>query len=132
MEALVANGYAVCVASSGSVEKMHVTLGQTRLLALLRDVLFSATEVVRGKPFPDLFDYAACRMGHDCRTTIVIEDSLAGVQAGVASGARVLGYCGDPFTDRTSLTAAGAELVERMDAVLPLIEADRRRQPGIG
>lgn len=123
VETLFARGYSVCVASSGPVDKMHLTLGQTRLLPLLKDLLFSATEVTRGKPHPDLFEHAARRMGHDSRNAVVLEDSLAGVQAGVAAGARVLGYCGDSFADRAVLAAAGAELLECMSGALAMIEA---------
>ena len=42
---------------------MHVTLGQAGLLPLFEDVLFSATMVSRGKPFPDLFLHAANKNG---------------------------------------------------------------------
>src|SRR5690606_31503618 len=59
IEAVQAAGIAHCVASSGRVEKMLMTLGQTGLLAHFRDVLFSASMVERGKPAPDLFLHAA-------------------------------------------------------------------------
>ena len=59
--AVKAAGIAYCVASSARVDKMHMTLGQTGLLPHFRDVLFSATMVERGKPFPDLFLHAAAR-----------------------------------------------------------------------
>ncbi len=106
-----------CVASSGSISKMHVTLGQSGLLDRLRDVLFSAQDVGRGKPHPDIFLHAAEAMGRSCRDAVIIEDSLSGVLAGVAAGARVLGYCGDPFTDPAELRAAGAEIFRAMDDV---------------
>src|SRR5690606_38480279 len=51
-----------CVASSARVEKMHLTLGTTGLLPHFASVLYSATMVERGKPFPDLFLHAAREM----------------------------------------------------------------------
>ena len=110
-----------CVGSSGSISKMHVTLGQSGLLDRLRDVLFSAQDVGRGKPHPDVFLHAAKVMGYSCDKAVIIEDSISGVQAGIAAGARVLGYCGDPFTNPDDLKAAGAEIIHTMDAVPTLL-----------
>lgn len=118
VETLQARGTPICVASSGAIRKMHMTLGQTRLLPLLKDVLYSADAVARSKPHPDIFEHAARQMGQDIRQSVVIEDSVTGVKAGVAAGARVLGYCGDPFTDPEALRAAGAETFNHMDEVL--------------
>ena len=121
VQTLIENDYPVCVASSGTHAKMRMTLGQTNLLDLVGNVLFSASEVARGKPFPDVFEYAMSRMGHGPDTTIVIEDSVAGVTAGHAAGARVLGYCGDDFTDPSALAAAGAEPFFDMNEAFALI-----------
>jgi beta-phosphoglucomutase-like phosphatase (HAD superfamily) len=110
-----------CVASSGGVEKMHATLGSAGLLPLLQGVLFSATMVEKGKPSPDLFLHAAREMGHTPETCIVIEDSLPGVQAGVAAGMRVLGYTGDPLTDREALAGAGATVFSSMEQLPELL-----------
>jgi len=47
-----------CVASSGSYEKMKTTLGKTNLITFFKDVLYSTSDVNRGKPFPDIYLYA--------------------------------------------------------------------------
>ncbi|MFT5174421.1 MAG: beta-phosphoglucomutase-like phosphatase (HAD superfamily), partial [Gammaproteobacteria bacterium] len=52
-----------CVASSGSYEKMHITLGRAKLLELMLGKLHSTADVARGKPFPDIFLHAARTMG---------------------------------------------------------------------
>lgn len=114
-------GIAYCVASSARVNKMHMTLGQTGLLTHFRDVLFSATMVERGKPFPDLFLHAAGTMGFAPADCIVIEDSVAGAQAGAAAGMRVFGYHADPHSDRDGLAAAGATLFDDMRKLAGLI-----------
>ncbi len=118
---VAASDISYCVASSGSVPKMHSTLGPVGLLPLMKDVLFSAQDVGRGKPHPDIFLTAAAAMGHRCEDAVVIEDSLSGVQAGVAAGARVLGYAGDPFTDADALRNEGAEIVHDMEDIGDLI-----------
>ena len=62
-DALAQIGIPVCVASSGSHDKMSHTLGRTGLYEYFAGRIFSATEVARGKPAPDLFLHAAARMG---------------------------------------------------------------------
>jgi HAD superfamily hydrolase (TIGR01509 family) len=113
-----------CVASSGDHGKMRLTLGMTGLLERFEGRIFSATEVAHGKPAPDLFLYAAERMGFDPATTAVVEDSPAGVQAGVAAGMRVLAYArdGDPAT----LAAHGGEVFDDMRALPDLLSACAR------
>jgi HAD superfamily hydrolase (TIGR01509 family) len=95
-----------CVASSGSHDKMAATLGTTGLLPRFANRIFSATEVAHGKPAPDIFLYAAARCGVDATACAVVEDSPAGVAAGVAAGMRVYGY--SAFTPQQRLRAAGA------------------------
>ncbi|MEE1782574.1 HAD family hydrolase [Streptomyces sp. SP17BM10] len=93
-EALAAIALPTCVASSGSHDKMRHTLGRTGLYDHFAGRIFSATEVGRGKPAPDLFLHAARTMGVDPAACVVVEDSLPGVQAARAAGMRALGYAG--------------------------------------
>ncbi|PRD52900.1 HAD family hydrolase [Phyllobacterium myrsinacearum] len=103
-----------CVASSANVEKMHLTLGKTGLIGHFHDVLYSASMVARGKPFPDLFLHAAQQMGFEPSRSVVIEDSVAGTTAGTAAGMRVFSYCGDEHADHEGLAAAGGILFDDM------------------
>jgi HAD superfamily hydrolase (TIGR01509 family) len=114
-------GIAYCVASSARVSKMHITLGQTGLLPLFEHAMFSATMVGRGKPFPDLFLHAARTMGFAPADCIVIEDSVAGTQAGIAAGMRVFSYYADPFSDREGLGAVGGILFDDMRKLAGLV-----------
>lgn len=118
---LAARNQPYCVASSGKFEKMRYTLGATGLLPLVENVLFSAEQVGRGKPAPDLFLYAAREMGHAPETCVVIEDSVPGVQAAVAAGMPVLGYAGDPHTDAAALKREGAHVFHDMSALSGLL-----------
>ena len=114
-------GIPYCVGSSGKIEKMHMTLGSCGLLPYFEDVLFSAWNVARGKPHPDLFLHAANQMGHDLENCVVVEDSAFGVQAGMSAGMRVLAYAGDPTSNRQALEAAGGELFDKMSDLPKLI-----------
>lgn len=96
-----------CVASSGSHEKMQTTLGKTKLLPHFEGKLYSASDVERGKPFPDIYLHAASKMGVlDPSKCLVIEDSPLGVKGGVAAGMSVFGYA--ELVDKNRLLCAGA------------------------
>ncbi len=114
IDALEAAGYATCVASSGGLDKMRVTLGITGLWQRFEDRIFSSTQVPRGKPFPDLFLHAALSMNEQPFGCAVIEDSLPGIQAARAAGMRALAYVGAPYADREALTHAGGEWFDDM------------------
>ena len=101
-----------CVASSGSHEKIRFTLGHTGLLERFDGRIFSSTEVEHGKPAPDLFLHAAASMGWDPATTAVVEDSPAGVAAGVAAGMTVLGYAGATPAARLDGARTFADMAE--------------------
>ncbi len=107
-------GVARCIASSGTIEKMRLTLSTTGLLSSFEPHLFSAQMVRRGKPAPDLFLYAAGRMGVEPGACVVVEDSAAGICAGLAAGMRVLGFAGGSHADdryAAMLRGSGAETV---------------------
>lgn len=95
-----------CVASSGTHDKMQLTLSITGLLPKFLGRIYSVTEVARSKPFPDVYLYAAKQMGVAPASCAVIEDSPTGVRAGVAAGMTVFGYCA--VTPEELLREAGA------------------------
>lgn len=109
-----------CVASSGSHEKMLLTLGLTGLLRHFEGRLFSATEVERGKPAPDLFLHAARSLGVEPGACIVVEDSVPGVLGAAAAGMRVFGFARDETPGE--LERAGATPFESMAELPALIE----------
>lgn len=120
VEAIQAAGIATCVASSGTPDKMDLTLGLTGLRPLFGPHIFSATQVERGKPAPDLFLHAARQMGVAPSQAVVIEDSVPGVTGAVAAGMRALGYAAD--TTPALLAAAGAEIFSDMAALPGLLD----------
>src|SRR5207253_7572984 len=76
--------------------------------------IFSATQVKRGKPAPDLFLYAASEMRAAPERCLVIEDSIPGVTGAVAAGMTVLGFHGGSHClpgHADKLRTAGAALM---------------------
>jgi HAD superfamily hydrolase (TIGR01509 family) len=101
----------VCVASSGSHQRMRISLGRTGLYDRFAPNIFSASEVRNGKPAPDLFLFAAERMKTPPDRCLVIEDSVPGIAGARAAGMAVLGFhggshCREGYAE--TLRAAGA------------------------
>jgi HAD superfamily hydrolase (TIGR01509 family) len=93
-QALAALKLPVCVASSGTPGQIRLGLETEGLFDRFAPNLFSATMVARGKPAPDIFLYAAQRMGRDPERCLVIEDSPVGIDAAVAARMAAIGFCG--------------------------------------
>ena len=132
--ALDAITQAVCVASSGSHQRMRVTLGRARLYDRFAPNIFSASQVINGKPAPDLFLFAASQMNVPPERCLVIEDSVPGVTGGRAAGMNVLGFhggshCRPGYGDR--LRAAGAAAVFDDMRELPVLIAQMGQKPGL-
>lgn len=103
LERLSADGVPYCVASSGSHERIRVGHRKTGLDSFFGDErIFSSQDVGRGKPAPDLFLYAAERMGVPPEKCVVVEDSPLGVQAAVAAGMDVYGFTAMTPAERLS------------------------------
>lgn len=115
-------GHTLCVASSGEVAKMKVTLGSAGLWDRLSDVVFSADMVARGKPAPDLFLHAARAMSFAPSRCLVIEDSPFGAQAARAAAMVCFGYAGDPLTNVDGLCKQGAKVFHTMAELPGLID----------
>ena len=91
-EALERIPLAKCVASSAPMEKIVTALELVGLREPFGEHLFSAQEVGRGKPAPDLFLHAAEAMGVEPERACVVEDSPLGVEAAIAAGMTCFAY----------------------------------------
>ena len=80
----------VGVATSTERRLATQMLGRFDLLHRFRFVL-TRDDVERGKPHPDIYHLAARRHDRPTAKTLVIEDSLAGMQAGKSAGCVVVG-----------------------------------------
>jgi HAD superfamily hydrolase (TIGR01509 family) len=87
-----------CVASSSSPERIAFSLEKTGLISAFKDALYSSSMVKHGKPAPDLFLFAAEKMGADPSRCVVFEDSPYGVEGAVAAGMTAIGYTGGGHT----------------------------------
>lgn len=123
LDAIQQAGIATCVASSGTHDKMQFTLGRTGLAQRFPGRVFSATEVERGKPAPDLFLHAAASMGVDPRRCAVVEDSRPGVEAALAGGMRAYAY-GGGVTPAERLRLDGAQVFTDMAELPGLLGVD--------
>ena len=116
----------VCVASSGTPTRIRSSLTTTGLIDAFAPHLFSAMQVERGKPAPDLFLFAAAEMGVPPARCLVIEDSIPGVRAGIAAGMTVFGFCGGAHCGpdhASALRAAGAATIfDNMTQLPDIIE----------
>ncbi|TVR96402.1 MAG: HAD family hydrolase [Rhodospirillales bacterium] len=114
LDALDAAGMRKCVASSGAPEKLRLTLTVTGLWDRFAPHIYSAAQVPRGKPWPDLFLHAAAAMAVPAQACLVVEDSSAGIKAARAAGMRVIGFAGGGHAGpgyAGMLAEAGAETV---------------------
>ncbi len=115
-----------CVASSGSHEKMRMTLGKTDLRRFFEGNIFSTSDVERGKPHPDIYLHAASSMGiNDPGRCLVVEDSPIGVTGAVTAGMQVFGFA--ELMPAHKLQASGAHLIfDRMHDLPDLIVTHSR------
>ncbi|WP_405750908.1 HAD family hydrolase [Streptomyces sp. NBC_01411] len=114
-----------CVASNGDHDGIRRNLETVALTDHFKGCVFSADDVPRGKPAPDLFLYAARSMGADPVRCVVIEDSAYGVQAARAAGMRSFGYCGG-LTPASRLAGPGTVVFDDMRGLPELLTAAAR------
>jgi len=118
-----------CVCSNSSSKRLKAMLTRTGAYDLFAPHIFSARDVgeKRTKPAPDIFHHAAKVMQADPAKTLVIEDSIHGVEGATAAGMRVVGFTGASHSYRSHadhLTEAGAEtVINRLTDLPPVVVA---------
>jgi HAD superfamily hydrolase (TIGR01509 family) len=80
----------VCVATNGPRHKTELTLAVTGLRRFFGEHVYCAYDIGAWKPDPGLFLHAAAALGVAPARCLVVEDSQAGVTAGLAAGMRVV------------------------------------------
>jgi HAD superfamily hydrolase (TIGR01509 family) len=133
-ETIAAIALPKCVASSGTFEKIRHGLTSAGLFDLLAPNIFSASQVKRGKPAPDLFLFAAAQMQTAPARCVVIEDSVPGITGALAAGMAVLGFhggshCRPGYAD--TLRAAGAVITFDDMRQLPDLIGQIDQNPGL-
>jgi HAD superfamily hydrolase (TIGR01509 family) len=135
-EAVAAVTVPRAVCSNSRTERIEFMLEKVRLLPFFAGRIFSALDIPskKTKPAPDVFLYAAEKLGANPKNTFVIEDSVHGVTGARAAGMRVIGFTGASHTypshaDR--LTDAGAETVISRMVDLPGVVAALAEWEGV-
>jgi HAD superfamily hydrolase (TIGR01509 family) len=121
--------YQRCVCSNTKRPRIEAMLTKVRLKEFFGSAIFSAKDLGdgRAKPRPDVFLFGAQRMGFDPSQTVVVEDSVHGVQAAHTAGMKVIGFTGGSHTypdHAENLRDAGALTVVSQMCDLPGTLAD--------
>ncbi|MEM6812133.1 MAG: HAD-IA family hydrolase [Pseudomonadota bacterium] len=107
--------FTICVGSNGERSNVMRSLSIGGFDPYFSDEnIFTKIQVANAKPAPDLFLFAAEKMEHHPKTSLVIEDSVSGVRAGVAAGMDVIGFTGaahDKNQAELDLKQAGATMI---------------------
>lgn len=91
LDALRAAGIPLAVVTSSSDNKMQRLYDRLPHFADYFDAIITGADVTRSKPDPQGYMLAAERIGCNPADCYVFEDSLSGIEAGIASGAVVIG-----------------------------------------
>ena len=110
-------GNKVCVASSGTHQKIRTSLTSAGLLSFFDGSIYSSEDVARGKPFPDLFLHAAACMGVSPRACCVIEDSAPGLQAASEAGMRSIHYAPEGGSSHELVATTFSELPALIESI---------------
>ena len=105
---------------AGLLDKIRRNLELTGLRSWFQGRTFSASQVARGKPAPDLFRYAARSLRVPARRCVVVEDSRHGVAAARAAGMPVVGFAGG-ITPAAQLVDANV-VIQDMGDLLPAVD----------
>ncbi|MBU0859511.1 MAG: HAD family phosphatase [Alphaproteobacteria bacterium] len=124
------------VATNAGTNSTHWKLEHAGLSDYFNGHVYSREMVARPKPHPDVYLFAAAKLGHDAKDCFVVEDSVTGVTAGAAAGATVIGYTGGNHREADygdDLRAAGAVyMASDMRDVAALIMKRIARGPAMG
>jgi HAD superfamily hydrolase (TIGR01509 family) len=117
LDRLEADKVPYCIASSGTFERIGVALRAIGMTHRFEHI-FSAQQVERGKPAPDLFLLAARALSMSPHRCLVIEDSHFGIRAAQAANMRSIGFVGGAHL--TTLATEHAETLRQLgaDAIL--------------
>lgn len=91
LDELKSNGIGCCIVTSSDKRKMESLYSQHPDFPSHFDAIVTGNMVNEPKPSPECFLLGAKMLGIDIKDCVVIEDSINGLKAGMASGAHVIG-----------------------------------------
>jgi HAD superfamily hydrolase (TIGR01509 family) len=120
---LRSGGFKLAVASNAPRENVDFALDTGGIRSFFDAVLFEGM-ANRPKPFPDIYLLAASMLGFNPEECLVIEDSPAGIKAGVSAGCRVVGIT-STFS-RVKLQSLTAEVVDSLTELPSIINPETK------
>jgi HAD superfamily hydrolase (TIGR01509 family) len=114
-EALTAFGrdrHPMAVASQSPIARVRLSLEVAGMAAPFGEHVYVSSMVARPKPAPDIYLFAAARLGFAPGDCIVIEDSPAGAAAARTAGFQAIGYA--PAETFDAMSATGARVIRSM------------------
>lgn len=122
LDDLAAQDVTLAIATGSSVRRLAITLEVAGLADRFGDRVFSADQVRRGKPAPDLFLLAADGLGLSPEACAVMEDSPHGIAGARAAGMRAVGFTGGSHLAGMRDDHAGRLAQAGAAAVLPALD----------
>jgi len=122
------------VVSNSRMARVTASVRRAGLQQIFGERIFSAQQVARPKPYPDVYLFAAKTLGVEPARCLVVEDSVAGLNAARAAGMKTIAFVGashipDGYAD--ALRGMGmTRIMKHMDELPGLVEAGVRGQFG--
>ncbi len=113
----------IACASGADRFKVEMQLTKVGLIDYFDGCIFSGHEMARSKPAPDVYLAAAQHLKAAPVQCLVVEDSVTGVQAGVAAGATVWAFCPQPEQGAALCEAGASHLFGHMADLPELLAA---------
>jgi HAD superfamily hydrolase (TIGR01509 family) len=133
-EALHRIALPAAVVSNSRLARVTASVRRAGLSDVFAERIFSAEQVARPKPYPDIYLFAAQRLGVAPDRCVVVEDSIAGLNAACAAGMKTIAFVGAshiPSGYADVLRKIGiTRIIERMDELPALVEAGVRGEFG--
>lgn len=101
--------YKLAVASSADRRKVDVNISVLGVEESVFDAVITGSDITNKKPDPEIYIKVAAAVGVKPENCLVVEDAVAGIQAGKAAGCKVVGVKGS--FDKETLKNAGADFV---------------------
>ncbi|MFC1810647.1 HAD family hydrolase [Patescibacteria group bacterium] len=113
---LLEGNYRMAIASSSRIESIELSVDKFDLRPKFEH-LISDVDLDKEKPHPEIFLHTAKIMKVEPEYCLVIEDSLAGLQAAKSAGMKCI-ICPDPYSNKDNKKFVGADvIVDRLDEI---------------
>lgn len=116
LEALRRQGLQIGLATSSVSDFVIPFLTRHNLIGFF-DQIVTGEEVKHGKPSPDIYLRAAQKLAIDPSHCLVVEDALAGIQAGKSAGMTVVGIPDPRFVDVAQYAGKADYLIGELAAL---------------